>query len=501
MAQTLYNYMKNPEISLEVLENLSMSQINNPSVYCDGLFTALEFDNEVGFKWLYRTLNDPPYLDFRDCIKDGETILMLSTKNERIFKFLRNSTYNEELLTELNKKNSEGDNVMTYLFRYFSDNNYIREEIIPLHPDLLNVNIYGDTAFSALILAACLVEDTEDYTPLIDEIIKQYDNILFVQDPLGNTPLSIPIEHDNKEIFMEMLQSVDEDYDKLLLHQNYEGNTLLHMALIHKANIEIIEGILIIAHEYDLLQQLLFIKNENGETVEFLYQSGDFKDDYRQTLNFLFKGIKPSNIEQKISEMLKYTQSKWNKTEKYWEKSKAFKNSNGNGTLYSVVDLEDVENKKYLEEDPGNLIFMLQNKDKSYSAFGYNIQGIMSSPNNELFFECRLQGNVRKSQYDYSSQNKFFSFSLQDPIFLKISFPVEAGQINKYILLENMIGALKSNERIFLIEKTEKTLLYSVAYHVAKGYLQNTEHNIVSADHCQESTDKLVSDIYICYEC
>lgn len=514
MTETLYKYMKNRNVTLEALDDMEtdinfMSQINNPHSYCDGLFTAIQFDNIAGFNWLYNTLNDDDILDFKNCIKNDKTLLVYSIeKSPSIFKKICTLLEDDELLEALNTPDQYENTPMHYLFKYFTDYDYISRDILPLKPDLKTKNYEGESPFFTLIQRG----DKKSLS-LIQKIVKDDESLLMTTNDSRERPIFISVSVSEVEIF-ELLFSLTDNKKDMLLFKDISSSNLLLISLINQVDKKIVKNIVKTAYELGILNEIFYSKNNEVKSAFSVYQSYITDDDpYVLEIEDIFKTynnvLNTENImEKKILEMLQYTHGKWNNTEKYWEKSKAFLNSKGAdktslGVLYSVVDLEDVENKKYLEEDPNNLIFMLQNSQNgSYDAFGYNIQGLMTSPDNELFFECKFQGTERISENDYNNhQGKYFKFSLEDPIYLKISFPVDSGQINKYILLENVIGAINSEERVFLIENTEKTLKYSASYHIVKGYLENIDYNIVSADHCQEGTDKIISDIHVCYEC
>lgn len=115
--------------------------------------------------------------------------------------------------------------------------------------------------------------------------------------------------------------------------------------------------------------------------------------------------------------------------------------------------------------------------------------------NSSLYVECRKN---KKDNYNYVHDSKKYKISLDGKIYLKI--PTQNMQY--FVELDDFINGLDyaiiENKRIFYIGDVIKKIEKTMSYHIAYGHINNTEYNIVSADHCQDGTDKDIRRLYVC---
>jgi hypothetical protein len=124
-----------------------------------------------------------------------------------------------------------------------------------------------------------------------------------------------------------------------------------------------------------------------------------------------------------------------------------------------------------------------------FKAYGTNVQAIVYDKNTDLFMEC-IEGPKRPMSYNISGKSYDFSDSLY--VILKFEFQV-------YVSLDLLVGALRSGQRVFLISPGNSKLKHTISFSAAYGFLNNIPYNLLSADHCQEGTEKIISDIVVCY--
>ena len=415
--QRLYEYMKDKN-SLSKLEKLEsdinfISQIKNSRAYCEGLFTAIEYNNIDGFKWLFNTINDDD-LNFKFCEKDGKSVFQMSIieyGNTEIFKFLRQNMLDPELKDELERRDNEGNITMHYLFIFFQDLDYIENVLLPVKPDLKIKNDQNISAFMQLIES--IRENSEEYESLISKIIDNDKSVLFIfNENNGEIPLFIPVYSSYYDLF-DFLLTITDDKESAILWKNNDDDTILHIALKNQVNLKIVESILKISDELDILDELMNTENNNEENIFILYQDlpdGDYKDKIKDFFeiynqidiispNIILEENKAENIQEKIIYLEKFLKKKEpgklnieRKCENDpFKKSRGFL-TNNDGYLYNPLDNDDVELKSFLEENPNNIIFMIPEKDY-YISYGTHIINIASDPNTDFYLDCKRDQN------------------------------------------------------------------------------------------------------------
>jgi hypothetical protein len=197
-----------------------------------------------------------------------------------------------------------------------------------------------------------------------------------------------------------------------------------------------------------------------------------------------------------------------------WDQKGAIATSRGGkdlagGYLYDPVNLDDYTNKEYLDESPGNLIFMIKTGD-GFKAVGYEAQNLVRKPETDLYLDCDRDNRGKyyvSGGGDGRIRQENNEVTLDGPFYAKIVF--EEGLII-YVILNNLIGCLESGQRVFLAENSGLKLDYTVSYGFAKKLRDRDYDNIdaldreldlgiaVGADHCQAGTSKTLYDLYIC---
>jgi ankyrin repeat protein len=483
-------------------------------------------------------LKDPEmikYINFQD--EDGNTALMWACQNDNI-NIVKELLKYRETAEGINLENNKGNTAL--IWACIENSSGIVKEILKIPEASQGINTQNKTGNMTALMWACLrynidivkellkipetskginLQDKYEITALIYacqnnnlDIVKELLKIpetakgINLQDKTGNTALLCACENDNLDIIKELLK-IPETAKGINLQVDF-GNTALIWAC-QNDNLSIVEELLKIPetakginlqdedgntaliwacnlNNVDIVKELLKhpetlegvnLQNKNGDTALSLTNNHEIKN--------LFI-INP--IEKKIKDLLKYTNGDSHVNDKYWDKKKAIET----GTLIDILDLEDYKNQEYLNEDPGNIIFMLKTGN-NYNAFGYPIQGVCSDPQRDLFFKCKqnARGNYRDKGIPYTLD--------KDPI-LKIGFPETNGQINVYLMLEDFIGALETGERVFLVEPTSFVITNTISLYIVNGFQKNIEYSTVSSDHCQDGTDKALSTIYVCYK-
>jgi len=229
------------------------------------------------------------------------------------------------------------------------------------------------------------------------------------------------------------------------------------------------------------------IKDKNGNTaVKFAVSKG-----HSEIVKFF-----------KIQELLDLSSGHSDLRLAYWNKKEALESSIGcfdvdEGTLCDVNDQEDYNNQKYLDGDSGNLIFMLPYKEGGFKAYGTNISGIVYDKNTDIFLNCvPAENNIGQGTFNYTSlggQTRRYNLDLKDLyVILKFEYQI-------YVPLLNLIGALQSKQRVFLVKPTGIKFNTTVSYGIAFGFKNNLPYNLISGDHCQEGTEKTISELYVCF--
>jgi hypothetical protein len=205
-----------------------------------------------------------------------------------------------------------------------------------------------------------------------------------------------------------------------------------------------------------------------------------------------------TSILLKIQELLALSSGHSDLRQAYWNRKEALESSIGcfgvkEGTLCDVNDQEDYQNQEYLDGDPGNLIFMLPYKEGGFKAYGTNVSGIVYDKNTDIFLNCvPAENNMGQGTFNYTSlggQTRRYNLDLKDLyVILKFDYQI-------YVPLRDLIGALQSKQRVFLVKPTGIKFNTTVSYGIAFGF----KNNLISGDHCQEGTEKTISELYVCF--
>jgi ankyrin repeat protein len=413
--------------------------------------------------------------------KDGATALLLAyispyTKpNEEREVILELLKY-PETFKGINIKSSAGG-YTALMFSCMGDVDDLKElavmkELLKNPETLKGINLQSGDRETALIIA-CHNNNFDK----VQELLKYPETLKGINLMSDNgTALMVACNFgfENDDILKELLK-YPETLKGINLQDNNYGNTALMIAC--SLGLKRVQELL----KYPQTLEGIELKNDDGETAIDIAK----KNGHNDIVEYLSKFANP--IKGKIKELLVYTNNESNINDKFWPKMKALE-----GTLFDVMDVEDSKNQEFLDKYSGNIIFMI-NKNNNYEAFGYPIEAIASNPNSDLFFQCKTD---KRGRYKYND----ITYSFGKTPILKIGLPTDGGQINYYLLLEDFVGALETGERVFLLESTNYTLMNTISYHVAKGFLKNTPYDITSADHCQSGTDKSISMIYVCYK-
>jgi hypothetical protein len=157
------------------------------------------------------------------------------------------------------------------------------------------------------------------------------------------------------------------------------------------------------------------------------------------------------------------------------------------GVVCNMIDLEDTENHEYLSQDDDNIIFMISpNKDGRYFAYGYNKKELIHDINTDVFYDCKrnLDGT-----YETSEDGFFGRYNKEGKAYVKIN-------LNNYSVLvssEELLAVIEDEtKKVFLLADPTENFLYIASHGVMFG-----GQDIVSADHCQKGTNKIVYTLYI----
>ena len=275
-----------------------------------------------------------------------------------------------------------------------------------------------------------------------------------------------------------------------LNHRDNNGST----ALFHACELDSVD---IVEYLVDSGADTSIINN-NGKTVI---------DSARLVGNpqIIYNLSKGNPIIKKFVELSEYTIS-YRHNEKKWKENQGLSTSHGcynkkdiSGVLCDPIDQEDYEINQYLENDPGNIVFMTERFADSYNAIGYNVNSIVRDVDSDLYFDCLRDkdNNYLLNKYGdgrlVDPENKYH-LTLDAPIYAKLDLE----EYKVYIPLEDLVGSLGSGNRVFLLENSGITLKYTVSYKIAKAVYERAYYDLVSSDHCQKGTDKTIFNIYTC---
>lgn len=155
------------------------------------------------------------------------------------------------------------------------------------------------------------------------------------------------------------------------------------------------------------------------------------------------------------------------------------------GKVCNFEDISDHDNREFLNQDPKNLIFMIQLGDGFYHAYGYTLDQILSDPKTSIIYECmRLEDGQPK--LDLRGDGYVDWNNEQRKAYVKISLEFQV-----YVPGEELLGAIESGERVFLLSDPREIPL-SYSYGVLQG------DDIVSDSHCQNGSNKTVYKLSIC---
>lgn len=356
-------------------------------------------------------------------------------------------------------------------------------------------------------------------TYMVEKIVGIYGpSILFQKNRNGDTVL-IDIAREGEDYIIEMIDTIlllarrHHITQNLLNEKNNEGNTALIVAVK--------------AEEYENADEIIKystnpteyanIQNNNGETAISLGFSpmtrnnsdsevgsglssaltsltslrrrlfGDQEEERNSAEPSTRSPIaKPTTIETKIIELREFI-SEFNLNIKLdWPQKIAFQESKGemdtipNGFLYSITDAEDFENNQFLQENTTSVIFMVKNSKGEYHAYGLDVRSIILDTS--IYFQCDGMTPISDA-----------------PKICKISLTSQY-----YFYVDNLYDCLESGQRVFLVEEIlpkvviDRTMSWGAAKHILYPGVFPGELIYVSADHCQQGTNKNIHSLYIC---
>jgi len=90
------------------------------------------------------------------------------------------------------------------------------------------------------------------------------------------------------------------------------------------------------------------------------------------------------------------------------------------GVLCNTIDMEDTENRVYLDEDPNNIIFIVSIQNNNiYHAYGYNKKDLAYDINTDVFYDCKR--NPDGSYKTVDNNGKFGYYNLEGLAYVKIN--------------------------------------------------------------------------------
>jgi hypothetical protein len=141
-------------------------------------------------------------------------------------------------------------------------------------------------------------------------------------------------------------------------------------------------------------------------------------------------------MDEKVRESLRLLKSVDNTTTNHyrnWKLKKALSLSNvtcsgdlslDDGILCDLNDIDDIENKIYLDKDPGNIILMTESllNPTEFAATGINIKNFVVDINTQIFYDCArdAQGNYiiddtgHAAEFPTKGSKKYFKCLILD---------------------------------------------------------------------------------------
>jgi hypothetical protein len=230
------------------------------------------------------------------------------------------------------------------------------------------------------------------------------------------------------------------------------------------------------------------VTNKYGLTAYDLAATADIKE--------MLKNYKKESgiysIDEIATEIIEMTDIDKNLIfQKQWKGKSEFEN----GIFVNPEDLEDTRNKEFLSIDKNNVIFMFNVNTRGvhpvYESFGINIEKLITNINNDLYLDCKRDGEYINSEYSGGVKFPFYG-KVPKPYKGEIAVKLSTFNGQKYIFLKDLLFGLSINVRVFLITDEIVEWKYTTSYDMSIG---------IGKDHCQEGTDKKIHKLMYCIEC
>lgn len=145
--------------------------------------------------------------------------------------------------------------------------------------------------------------------------------------------------------------------------------------------------------------------------------------------------------------------------------------------VFDPIMYETTDPESFLDANPDNIIFVMSSK----SAIGFERDGLRKFTESAYYFECKAVNDNVTVKLDLVEN--------------KVPYMIIPGNQNYYVKFAELMPALDSENRIFNLTQDRK-LIYTASIRVIRvknnlNYLnEEALHHTISADHCQEGSDK-----------
>lgn len=150
--------------------------------------------------------------------------------------------------------------------------------------------------------------------------------------------------------------------------------------------------------------------------------------------------------------------------------------------VFDPVMYDNVEAKEFLDADANNVVFI---DASGKSALGFEKESLKKFTE-KLYYECK-------------KQNKFMTVPLD--LIEDVPYVILPGQLSYYVHAEQLMSVIQSDDRIFVMISDRKmnhtTSIGSIDIRGDGRDYQRHQINVVSADHCQEGSDKMLYTIKV----
>jgi len=373
-----------------------------------------------------------------------------------------------------------GDTPLLYACEY---GEYTIAESLLTYPSDVDVNTQNYQGETALI-KMCKSNISNELKKRTMGVLLRYEANLNIQDNDGLTALMILAQGSDEQLVESILE-----YHPNVHLRSANGRTALDYAQSSEI-IEMLED----AMEPDIRINLAGLLDdvdvdENPEAyyerVEREAQANreyvaeiENKDDYvegdpiQTKINILIRMMSKSGIDSSPTS----SQGAWNQKGAFEQSTSPCYDTEEVGVLCDYSDYEDHANNEYLNADKGNVIFMIKSGD-GFKAFGSHIDNVVNDRRTDAYYECQGPSNINS-----------------DILFVKINL-----SYNVYVMISSLVSCLESKQRVFLISPSDMTIERSISYGIIDDGRNDIPQNYVSADHCQDGTDKKIFNIQTCY--